>query len=124
MITLAVFCFSCASEQTKPKLSGTDKARLWLEVANTSLMQNDPVGALECIAKAEKEDDSLPEIYQMKGLAFYRRHDLTRAIESVEKALKIKPNYSEANNTLGKFYLDEGKFSAADPLDSKPLRPT
>ena len=117
-----IFGAGCASTvttstHTNKVYTRTDRARMLVEVANGALAEGDPTGALQSLLKAEQEDDRLPELYHSKALAFYAKHDLESAVESAQKAVEIKPNYADANNTLGKLLLDQGRFKdAAGPL--------
>ncbi len=89
-----------------------------VEIANGSLVEGDPTGALQTLVRAEEEDPTLPELYHSKALAYYGKHDLASALQAVRRSLKIKPNYSDANTTLGKILMDMGKFDEAEgPLE-------
>ncbi len=93
--------------------SRLDRARQFVEVANGALLEGDATAALQAIARAEAEDRSLPELYHTKALAFYVKKDLSTAIASGRKAVELKPNYSDAKNTLGKLLLEAGQYEAA-----------
>jgi type IV pilus assembly protein PilF len=108
-----VLSTGCASGPKK--LSNTEKARLHLEVAAAALMENDSVSALTSIQSAEKEDPSLPEIHPARSIAYYLKHDLATAAAEAAKAVRMKPDYSDANSTLGKILLDQGKYDQAIP---------
>ncbi len=96
-------------------LSATERARLLVEVANGSLVEGDSTGALQSLAQAESYDPKLPELHHTRALAYYAKKDLKRAIEEAKKAVDLYPTYSEANNTLGKIYLDLGRYNEAEP---------
>jgi Tfp pilus assembly protein PilF len=82
-------------------------------MGNSALLEGDSIGALESFLRAEKEDSSLPEVHHAKGLAYFARKDLQSAVKSVRRAVQIKPDYSDANTTLGKFLMDQGKADEA-----------
>jgi Tfp pilus assembly protein PilF len=76
-------------------------------------VEGDPTAALQSIARAEKEDQDLPELHHTKALAFYAKKELELAAQSGLKAVQLKPDFSDAKNTLGKIYLDLGKWDLA-----------
>jgi type IV pilus assembly protein PilF len=104
----------CATGGTSPKvLTHVDRARMFVEIANGALVEGDPSAALQAIARAEAEDTSLAELYHTKALAFYVKHDLNTAIQSGQKAVEMRPTYSDAKNTLGKLFLEAGRDKEA-----------
>jgi Tfp pilus assembly protein PilF len=115
-----VLSTGCASGPRK--LSSTEKARLYLDVAAAALQEGDATSALANLISAEKEDSSLPEIYHAKAIAFYLKQDLPTAVVEVSKAVRMKPDYSDAHNTLGKILLDLGKFDQAIPHFEKAAK--
>lgn len=112
-----IICSSCASLRTEDKkpLPRNEKARLLVDVANTAIIEGDHVGAFQNLALAEELDSSLPEIYHSKALAYMIRSEIDLAINECKKAVKIAPEYSEANTTLGKILLDQGKYKESIP---------
>ncbi len=110
----------CATPSSKKsnEMSRTDRARMLIEVANGALAEGDPTGALQNLTEAERIDNSLPELYHSFAVAYLNKHNLPLAIENAQKAVAIKPDYPEANNTLGKLLIDAGHFSeAVAPLE-------
>lgn len=106
----------CASSSPPTKTyTHTERARMLVEIANGSLIEGDPTGALQSLVRAEEEDANLPELYHSKALAFFAKHDLDSAIKAANKAVELKPNYADANNTLGKLLMDAGKYQEAIP---------
>lgn len=107
----------CATGSGSKSLSKTDKARLLIDAANGALSEGDPIGALQLLAKAEEQDNSLAEIHHSKALAFFAKREPSMALEEARRAVTINPNYTDANNTLGKLLLDSGRNNEAE----KPL---
>lgn len=120
--TVSVMLAACAtprgsSDSKKKELSHNELARMYVEIANGALMEGDATGALESLFRAEKEDSSLPELYHSEALAFFMKHDEQTALLKARKAVELKPDYSDANNTLGKLLIDMGKSDEAiEPL--------
>jgi Tfp pilus assembly protein PilF len=115
--TLMVLFAACATSgnggSSKKDLSSTERAQLLVDIANGALNEGDATGALENLIRAEHEDSRLPELHHSKALAFFMKHDLQTATLEARKAVEIKPDYSDANNTLGKLLMDQGKADEA-----------
>lgn len=103
----------CASAG-KPNPTPTERARMLIQVANAALLEGDVVGALENLGLAEAENPDLPDLHHSKALAYHAHGDLQTAIAEARLAVKLKPDYSDANNTLGKMLMDSGKLAEAE----------
>jgi Tfp pilus assembly protein PilF len=115
---------ACATAKPKPKVTPEEHARLLLNVANAAIIENDPSEAMEALAQAEAEDPDLPEIYHTRGLAYYNRGDMPAALAQIKKALKMSPEYIDANNSLGKILTDLGRYDeAVSPLQKAAHAP-
>jgi len=105
----------CATGETQKKpLSKTERAILFVGVANGALAENDPTGALQNLAVAEAEDASLPALHHSKALAYFKKGDTISALKSVRRAVELAPDYPDANATLGKFLMDAGRMDEAE----------
>lgn len=131
---LLVLSFSACSTLSgdKKPLSSEDRARLHVEIANGAFRENDLPVAFEHLTLAEAENADVPEIYHTRGLLYARRKDFAKALEEVRQAVKLKPDYPDANNTLGKLLIDLGKLdearaplekAAQDPLYREAYKP-
>ncbi len=106
----------CASTSTSPhEFTKTERAQRLVAVANGAIAENDPTAALQYVQQAETLDAKLPELHHAKALALVLKHENTAAIEAVKKALVLKSDYAEANNTLGRLYLEAGRYREAIP---------
>ena len=116
--TLACVVFlnlSCATTtNSKADLDEDKKARMILDIANGALQEGDLTEALRFCLEAEKLDPDFPELYHTKALIYFAKRKKDLAITFAKKAVKIKPDYSAAQNTLGKLLLDEGKYLEAE----------
>ncbi len=54
-----------------------------------------------------------PEVYNLMGVIYLNLKDWKKAEESLSRALKIDPNFSEAYNNLGLLFLLQGKYQTA-----------
>jgi len=120
-LTLLAGC-ATGGDETRRKLSGMERARLLVEVANGALMEGDPVGALQNLSAAEQLDGSLPELFHTKALALATRHDRAGALQAAEKAVSLRPDYAEANNTLGRLLIDDNQLARAEAPLMKAAR--
>ena len=105
--------FQACSTSGKKQLSQEERVGLLIEMGNSSLIDGDPTGALVSFRQAEAIDPSLPELNHSLALTFYHKHDLKMALSYAQKAVKLNPHYSIAQNTLGKIYLELNQFDQA-----------
>jgi len=121
LFLIALFAVSgCSSTPAEKNISSTDRARLYVEAANGALAEGDPTGALVLLKKAETENNEVPEIFHSRAIALYVKRDIKGAIESARRAVEIKPDYADANNTLGKLLIDAGDYNAAEKVLQSP----
>lgn len=96
------------------KLSDRQRALYLVEAARGSLIESDPIGALQYLKAAEQADPETPEIYHVQALAFEMRKERGLALESMAKCVRLEPNNSSSNNTYGKLLLDAGRNAEAE----------
>lgn len=130
-LALTFAMLGCAGSQTK-KISAEERAALYVDAANSAMMDSDSVSAFEYLKKAEEIAPNMPEIYHTRGLVLASQKEYSQAIESVRKAVSLRATYSAANNTLGKLLMDNGKpdeavkyliAAAKDPLNREAFKP-
>uniref|UniRef100_A0A831ZKL5 Tetratricopeptide repeat protein n=1 Tax=Desulfacinum infernum TaxID=35837 RepID=A0A831ZKL5_9BACT len=85
------------------------------------LAAGDTGQALQYLVAAEKKDAKDPRIHYSLALAYAARRLPDRALEHFQKALQLKPDYSEAHNALGVFYAEQGKTDQAAEHFQKAL---
>lgn len=118
LVLLGALVLSACSTTGEKKLSDSERARLHLEAAASSMMEGDITETFVQLDRAEKLQKNLPETHHLRGLAFVARENFQEAIAEVQKAIQLKSDYSDANNTLGKLYLDLGRTKEArEPLE-------
>jgi tetratricopeptide (TPR) repeat protein len=84
-----------------------------LDAGNAALVEGDATGALQNLVRGEALDSSIPELYHSKAIAYFGKHSLTDAVEAARQAVRLRPNYSDANNTLGKLLMDSKQYPEA-----------
>jgi predicted Zn-dependent protease len=62
------------------------------------------------------------ELHVLVGQAHAQQGDYPGAIESLERALKLKPEVAEANGALGLIYLEQGKLDEAQQALQRELK--
>lgn len=95
--------------------SPEERAKLVLASANASLLDNDPIGALEKFSQAEQLKANPAEIAHGRAIAHAIRRELAQALPFAHQAVKLKPESSSYRNTLGKLLLDAGRAAEARP---------
>ncbi len=90
------------------------RADLLVSAAAGAIEEGDPTGALQILVDAEKQDAKIPRLHLVRATAYYVKHEVAPAIESVKRAIQLNPEYSEAHNTFGKILLDQGRFAEAE----------
>ena len=120
LLSLLVLLSACAGPSKtdkfgRKKLDKREKARLYVEMANSDLLASNPESALKNILKAEALESDLPELHHTKALAFYAKDRRKDALTAAQRAVALNPAYSQANTTLGKLLIDQKKYRLARP---------
>ena len=111
---VSLMSMGCATTGKQEKtLTSTERAKLFIDIANGSIIEGDPTAALNYLAQAEALDNTRPDLYHSKALAYCAKHDTKSALVAARKTVAMAPNYSDANNTLGRILLDVGKSDEA-----------
>jgi len=111
---LLLILAGCASARVQSKLPPSEQARLYLEAAVAAQNEGDSTSALAYLLEAESRDPSMAEIHHLRGIAYFAKKELALAEESVTKALQLRPDYPEAQTTLGKLLLDSGRLAESE----------
>lgn len=56
-----------------------------------------------------KDDEALKEVRFMLANLYYEMNDHKNAVEELEKVLQMDPDYHQANNFLGYFFIEKGE---------------
>ncbi len=85
------------------------------------LAAGDTAQALKCLTQAAKKRPSDPWIQYYLGLAYNHRGMQNEAVAHFNKALALKPDFSEAQNALGALYAEQGRIDMAQLCFEKAL---
>lgn len=113
-LALTSYGLSGCTSAPKSNLSAKEKSLMLIQVAAGAINEGDPTGALTVLFEAEELGNHSPELHHLKSLAFFFKKDLVTALKEARIAVKLNPNFAEANNTLGKLLLDLGNYSEAE----------
>jgi type IV pilus assembly protein PilF len=120
---LASFCllffFACAAEVTE---KDRVDARIQYDVGVEQLSKGNIAQALTAFNVSESLDASFADAQNALGLTNYalRRYDEAR--KHYERALELRPGWSEAHNNMGTLLMMQGDFDKAIPHFKSALR--
>ncbi len=113
-VVIMILLSLAACSSAPKKLTSEQRAHLHIQMAEADLKEGDPTGALQQATLAESLNPKNPMIYALKGLAFHTKNDLPSALKSLEFALHLAPEFTEAHNIYGKLLSDAGRFAEAE----------
>ena len=89
------------------------KASYHLQMGLSNLGENNITAALVEFTEAEKFDPDNHELQNYLGLAYFRKEKFEIAEKKYQKALALKPDYSDARNNLGVTCLEMKRWDEA-----------
>ena len=110
LCTVVISLFTgCVSRGPK----NTARAKFHLQIGTAHLSKGNYPAALAELLTAEKLDEQNPVIQNNLGLAYFVRKKYNTARLHIEKAIKLKPNYTDAKNNLGRIFIEMGLYKPA-----------
>lgn len=100
---------ACAGPTAEMKKEAAARSAMGI----TYLQQKNLPAAMRELSRAADLDPDNPEIDMALGLAYRARGDFGKAEDFFRRALRKKPNYSEAHNNLGVLLSDLGRSAEA-----------
>lgn len=122
LLAMLIISAGCATTSGDP----ADKLSIHQleQIGEKYLAAGDAGQALKYLTVAERKQPENPSIQYYLGLAYNARFMPQIAIRHLEKALELKPNYSEASNALGTIYAEQGDlFKASLAFDRALTNP-
>ena len=111
---VVVLASGCATTEKTHSLTDKERAAFMAQVAAGSINEGDPTGALGTLLEAERLDPQSAYIKHLTALAYFYKNDSDTALTYAKKAVELDPNFTEANNTLGKLLVDSGAYAQAE----------
>ena len=109
-ILMICACFlGCSSFQT----SDSEMANLYLKMGTSQLQEGAYPQALTSLLKAESLDSSNPVIQNNLALVYLVRERYELAEKHLRNALRLRPEYSDARNNLGRVLVEMGRDQEA-----------
>ncbi|HYA41765.1 MAG TPA: tetratricopeptide repeat protein [Syntrophobacteraceae bacterium] len=116
-IVVLVLACGCSTTQQQPMRSVSQLR----DLGEKCLAAGETADALKYLTEASETKPGDPVLEYDLALAYDQRGLQDKAFSHLQAALKIKPDYSEALNTLGKMYAERGQFEAARAAFQKAL---
>ena len=110
-LVLIFILASCATTSNDP--FARYSADQLLQMGEKFLSANDVAQALKFLTQAETREPNNPMVQYYLGLAYDQRGAQPEALAHYQKAVTIKPDYSEASNALGALYARQSKYDLA-----------
>ena len=112
VVTLLVIngCFACGTAISQ---KARDTALINYDLGIASFNRGDTREALRVLLSAIQNDPDLPEAHNALGLVYHALDKRDAALEHYEKAVSLRPRFSEAYNNLGTLLLDMGRYDEA-----------
>lgn len=99
-----------------------DQANVYLKKGMALIDAGQYLGALKELLEADKHAPGDPAINYYLGLAYHGRGLRDMAMDRFQKAVSLKPDYSEAHNYMGAIYMDMGQWHKAIESFDKALK--
>jgi len=112
-----VLISGCATTPPQPQ----HPASQLQDLGERCLAAGETASALKYLTEAEQKEPNDASIQYDLGLAYDQRGLQDKALFHLQKALKIKPAYPEALNTMGYIYATRGQFELARGAFQKAL---
>jgi type IV pilus biogenesis/stability protein PilW len=120
-LLLAALGAGCATGMSAEQRARS--AEIHYELGTNYLTNGDSQAALREYLAAVQENPELPQPHNALGLLYgFSLARPAEAEESFRTAINLDPDYSDALNNFGAFYLSRGRFGEAIPLFEKALK--
>lgn len=113
IIALSSGCAS-TTRRNEPVMSDHERALGLLELAAANIAEGDATSALQALNESLELDDRIADTHYLYSLAYYQKGEKALALQSARKAIELNPKFSKAKNTLGRIYLDLGRYADAE----------
>lgn len=104
VVVLTLILSSCGPDPKR-----VEEGDVHFQASKTLYSKGEVIQSLGEAMKAEESDPKNEEVQNFLGLLYAERGEPEKALSHFERAVKLKPDYSEAHNNLCAFLLQEGK---------------
>lgn len=111
LFVFAIAFSSCATDQTRIR-----RAQNRLELATGLMRGGNYPAALKELLLAEEDDPDNAEIHSALGAVYFAREKYELSEKHFLKALKMKPDFTQARNDLARSYIETGRYTRAEEL--------
>lgn len=116
-LALLIGVGGCAADKAERKRD----AERTMNEGVLALNAGNPNIALERLLEAEKQDPGSPYVHYNLGIAYLAKDVENKAEQQFKEAIRLKPDYSEAYNSLGVLCLKRGQTEPAIQYFQKAL---
>lgn len=95
------------------------QSKYWIYLGDTYLAKGDNGNAMTSYETAVEKDKNDPETYVKMGRIWAKGQQMDLAIEKLEKAIQLKPDYALAYKDLYQLYIRAGKLNKVVPILEK-----
>ncbi len=121
LLLLVAIVFALTGCATTPSGPPSYSARQLQEMGEKYLSAGDTANALKFLTEADQKKPGDAVIQYDLGLAYNQRQIGNKAISFFQNALKIKPDYPEAQNAIGTVYAERGQIELAQESFTRAL---
>lgn len=97
-----------------------------IDIGKAAFRNKDYDRAAQCLLTVLADGNIFPDILNLLGVIYHHQGDFNKAIEVLQKALEVNPDYREATLNLAVVYNDLGEYKEArklyDRLSQKPKK--
>lgn len=113
MVLLLILVSACSSQK---QITMNKKAELYYSSGTQALIGQRYTEALQYLSKANDLNPKHPDILNNLGMAYYFKDHKKLAVETINKAIEIDKNNSDAKSNLAVIAMKEGENKKAEAL--------
>jgi type IV pilus assembly protein PilF len=114
-LMMCSFLVSCAGTK-RTEEENAIKADLNLQIAMSYIKSGNYPLALKQLLIAEELNPKSEVVQVHLGFVYYLRESYELAEKHYQKALRLKPDFSEAKNLMARMYIDTNRYNQAEEL--------
>lgn len=120
LLLLSFMLLACATGKSSQKSPPRD-IQAHLDLASSHLTDEEPRKSLRQLLPLQDRADSYPEYHFLLGATYSAMDNCTKAIQHLEEAVQLRPDFGEAFNNLGQAQVACQEYSRAENSFQKAL---